>query len=121
MYQVDDEKLAALDKLERHPKFHKRRKIDANIIKGALSKDESTPTGNEEAKSCWFYLFTKFKEEMLKLQFEEAYDSVGNPRHEYTVDTEYKDYVQSVPRQEIYDYISSQTVDDSKGWKNKMV
>lgn len=114
MYQVDDEKLAALDKLERHPKFHKRRKIDANIIKGALSKDESTPTGNEEAKSCWFYLFTKFKEEMLKLQFEEAYDSVGNPRHEYTADTEYKDYVQSVPRQEIYDYVSSQTVDDSK-------
>ena len=114
MYQVDDEKLAALDKMERHPNYNNRRKIDASMIKGALSEDESTHTTNEEAKSCWFYLFTKFREEMLELQFEEAYDSVGNPRHEFKMDTEYKNYVQSVSRQELFDHIRSQTFDDSK-------
>ena len=66
IYEVDDETLSELDKLEEHPHLYTREVRDFTI----------SQTG--EIVQAWIYLFKKYKPEMLQLKYWESYESEGD-------------------------------------------
>lgn len=64
--EVDDKMLEALDKLEAHPVYYTREKI--NVLP---DDDSSTPL------ECWAYLLKDYKPELLHGDTYSNYDSYG--------------------------------------------
>ena len=65
IFDVDDEMLQRLDKLENHPHLYERQYIDIEVA----NKDATA-----NPVRCWTYLFSKFKPEMLTLPFMHKYE-----------------------------------------------
>ncbi|KAI0240152.1 hypothetical protein LSAT2_009145, partial [Lamellibrachia satsuma] len=72
IFEVDDDMLKRLDKLENHPHIYERTQIDVQILcpnsTGHITKEDPRTT-----ISCFTYLFRKFKPELLTLPFMDRY------------------------------------------------
>lgn len=79
IFEIDDEKLAALDELEAHPDLYIRFKTDI-----AMTHDED---GNSidppEIRECWVYFLPRFKPEMLDLPYYRNYTSISDDHPPY--------------------------------------
>ncbi len=67
MYAVDDRKLAALDELEAHPKFYRRRLEDVRL-----------QTNVDQIIRAWIYLLPTWKPELIGTPHLEDYSTLGD-------------------------------------------
>lgn len=65
IYQVDDQTLEALDRLEEHPTFYVREKECIQRL------------DNKQTVECWVYFLKKFRPELLNSTFLTEYSSTG--------------------------------------------
>ena len=101
--------LETLDKMERHPRVHTRRKIGIEYTNSdGHPMASSSPEGDGgEIQSCWCYTYHKYTDEMVDLCYVDVYDAVKNPNHEYTWDTVY--IKQGMTREEGWAHLYSKT------------
>ncbi|CAG5132436.1 unnamed protein product [Candidula unifasciata] len=79
IFEVNDEKLAALDELEAHPDLYIRLKTEI-----AMTHDEhKNPIEPPEIRECWVYFLPRFKPEMLELPYYRNYTSVSDDHPPY--------------------------------------
>lgn len=70
IYNVNEEVLAELDILEAHPELYTREERDFHAEDGSIIR-------------AWIYVFKKFSESLLELEFYESYDSEGSHGKKY--------------------------------------
>ncbi|XP_072030146.1 putative gamma-glutamylcyclotransferase CG2811 isoform X2 [Amphiura filiformis] len=93
VFKVDENMLDVLDELERHPVFYRRRltNIQLTHTKDAISTADDMKAGEQEMcqsgegtiLECMCYFIPNFRDELLEITFDEAYDGYRNPRHAY--------------------------------------
>jgi len=72
VYAIDDRKLAALDELEAHPQFYRRRLEDVRL--------QST---DNETISAWMYVLPTWKPELIDAPHLEDYRTLGEHSRPY--------------------------------------
>ena len=72
VFEVDEEMLKRLDKLEGHPHTYERTQIDVDVA-CCNAIDHSPKDARGITISCWAYLFRKFKPELLTLPCMDKY------------------------------------------------
>ena len=81
VYNIDDEMLKTLDKLERHPDHYQRHSIPIKFGRVDVSATVLPMNISEGAvQECYGYVIKTYNEALLKLTHEEAFDDA---RHKY--------------------------------------
>jgi gamma-glutamylaminecyclotransferase len=86
VYEVDEKRLASLDRLENHPTFYVRRLEPVRMhADGAGTHQLGLQYKNTyaETKHCWTYFLPRFRDELLKLPMLTTYASNGDHGRRY--------------------------------------
>jgi gamma-glutamylaminecyclotransferase len=79
VFEIDDDKLAALDEFEAYPELYTRIKIEI-----ALTRNEHwNAIDPQEIRECWTYFLPQWKPEMLELPFRRSYTSISDDHPPY--------------------------------------
>uniref|UniRef100_A0A0B6YU60 Gamma-glutamylcyclotransferase family protein n=1 Tax=Arion vulgaris TaxID=1028688 RepID=A0A0B6YU60_9EUPU len=88
VYEIDDDKFAALDYLEAYPDLYNRHKIGI-----AMTHDEHrNPVNPGEIRECWVYFLTQYKPEMLEQPCIKNYSSISDDHPPYVENEDLRAY-----------------------------